>query len=274
MQENFRNLHRPGDPFVLVNVWDQGGAKVMAALGAKALATSSASHAFVLGRPDMGHVSREEALAHGSELAGATTLPVSGDFENGFGDSPEVVAETVRLAAAAGLAGCSIEDTMLPASAPYAFSDAVARIEAAADAVKDLRNAGGDFVLTARADGVMLGTYDLAEARRRIKAFSDAGADVLYVPLPGDLDAQAEICRAVDKPINALCAGPIKACSIVDFANAGVARISLGSTLARAMHQIYLDAAKCMFEAGDFSAFAHTASGEAIDALLEKANNN
>jgi len=110
----FRALHRPGAPFILANAWDGGSAAMLAALGADAIASTSAGHAFTLGKPDMGHVTRDEALAHAQDLVAATTLPVSGDFENGFGDAPETVAETVRLACEAGLAGISIEDTDLP----------------------------------------------------------------------------------------------------------------------------------------------------------------
>jgi 2-methylisocitrate lyase-like PEP mutase family enzyme len=121
----FRALHQPGNPFILANAWDAGSAKVLAALGAEALATTSAGHAFTLGRPDMGHVSRDEALSHAADIVAATNLPVSGDLENGYGDDPDTVAENVRLAAEAGLAGCSIEDTSFPTIEPYAFDLAV-----------------------------------------------------------------------------------------------------------------------------------------------------
>ena len=130
----FRALHRPGNPFILANAWDVGSARMLAALGAEAIATSSAAHAFTLGRPDGGHVTRDEALAHAQELVAATSVPVSGDFENGFGDAPETCAQTVRLAAEVGLAGISIEDTELPDSGAYAFDLAVERIRAAAAA--------------------------------------------------------------------------------------------------------------------------------------------
>ncbi|TMV79561.1 isocitrate lyase/phosphoenolpyruvate mutase family protein, partial [Thioclava sp. BHET1] len=174
---DFRALHRPGQPFILVNVWDAGSARMMAALGAQALATSSAAQAFTLGRPDGGTITRDEALAHAEMLVAATPLPVSGDLENGFGAAPETCAETVRLAAEVGLAGISIEDTALPGDAPYEFDLAVERMRAAAAAARALPR---DFMLIARADGVMLGHYGLEEALRRIRAFDAAGADGLY----------------------------------------------------------------------------------------------
>lgn len=262
----FRALHRPGDPFILANAWDQGSARMLAALGAQALGTTSAGHAFTLGKPDMGHVTRDEALAHAADLVSATPLPVSGDFENGFGHDPDTVAETVRLACEAGLAGISIEDTSLPDVTPYDRDLAVDRIRAAVSATRALPR---DFVLVARADGVMNGQYDLAEALTRIIAFDTAGADCLYVPLPPDLDGLARVCAATSKPVNGLAAGPFTKVSRDQFAAAGVARISLGSALARATHKVLLDAASAMFQSGDFSLLGG-ASGDAIDALLRK----
>ncbi|MFZ1346004.1 MAG: isocitrate lyase/phosphoenolpyruvate mutase family protein, partial [Tabrizicola sp.] len=148
----FHDLHQSGC-FVIPNPWDRGSAQMMAALGAKALATSSAAHAFTLGRTDGGTVTRDEALAHAEGLIAATRLPVSGDFENGFGDAPEDVAETVRLSGEAGLSGISVEDTqMIPGNAPYAFDLAVERIKAGAAAARALKR---PFVFCARADGVM-----------------------------------------------------------------------------------------------------------------------
>ncbi|GLQ54560.1 isocitrate lyase/PEP mutase family protein [Devosia nitrariae] len=262
-----RALHRPGEPFILANAWDAGSARMLAGLGAKALATSSAAHAFTLGRPDMGHVTREEALVHAEALVSATPLPVSGDFENGFGDAPETCAETVRLAAEVGLAGISIEDTALPAASAYPFDLAVERIRAAAAAARSLPR---DFVLVARADGVMNGTYDMDEALRRVQAFDEAGADCLYVPLPRSIEDLRRICAATAKPVNALAAGSFVNLSRSEFAALGVARISLGSSLARATHRIIHDAATAMFGAGDFSQLGQSISGSAIDALLEK----
>ncbi|MCB1518063.1 MAG: isocitrate lyase/phosphoenolpyruvate mutase family protein [Hyphomicrobiaceae bacterium] len=266
MDTSFRDLHRPSAPFILANAWDVGSARTLAALGAEALATSSAAFAFTLGLPD-GGAGREATLEHSRMLVEATPLPVSGDFENGFGDSPEAVAETVRLAAEAGLAGCSIEDTMGRGS--YPFEAAVERIEAAVEAAHNAIVATGrDFVLVARADGMLVSTYDNDEAIRRLKAFSGAGADVLYAPMPPDMEGLAAQCRAVDKPVNGLCAGRFTRYSRAEFASAGVARISLGSTLARATHKIILDAGRAMFEAGDFSALSEVAASSVVDPML------
>lgn len=261
----FRALHQKGNPFILANAWDIGSAKMLAALGAEAIATSSAAHAFTLGRPDMGQVTRDEALAHAQDLVAAVDVPVSGDFENGFGDDPDTCAETVRLAYEVGLAGISIEDTALPAATPYARDIAIERIRAACAAARALP---GDFVLVARADGVMNGQYDLAEAMARLKGYEDVGADCLYIPLPGTLDDQAAICAATDLPVNALAAGPFTQHSRSDFAKAGVARISLGSALARVTHRAIFDAAKDMFGDGDFSLLGRGISGDKVDALL------
>ena len=260
-----RELHRPGDPFVLANAWDAGSARVLAALGAQAIGTSSAAHAFTLGRPDMGHVSRDEALAHAEMLVKATPLPVSGDFENGFARDAEGVATTVHLAAAAGLGGISIEDTDLPGSGAYEFDLAVDRIAAAVQAARSLPD---DFVLLARADGVLNRSYDLDEGIRRLQAFEAAGADAVYLPMPADLDAVARICAAVSVPVNALAAGPFTRVTRQQFADAGVARISLGSALARTTHRAIVDAARAIFDDGDFSRLGNGISGTDIDAML------
>ncbi len=267
---SFRDLHVPGAPFVLGNVWDRGTARLLAALGAPALATSSAAHAFTLGLPDGGSVTRDQALAHAVDIAGATTLPVSADLENGFGHTPQDVADTVSAAARAGLAGCCIEDTALPDSAPYPFATAVARVEAGAAAARALRADGADCFFVARADGLMLGHYDLAEALARITAFADAGADGVYVPVLPDLDAVRQVCAAVSVPVNVLAVGPLARFGVAELGAAGVARISLGSTLARAAHGAILEAAQGVYRDGSFAALQNIASGERVDALLRR----
>lgn len=263
----FRALHRPGRPFILANVWDRGSARMMESLGAPALATSSAAHAFTLGRPDGGTISRQEALDHAADIASSVSIPVQGDFENGFGDDPIDVDETVRLAGAAGLAGVCIEDTMLPGTDPYPFDQAVERIKAAAAAARALP---GDFVLTARADGLLCGTYGLDEAIRRLRAFEAAGADCLYAPGPQHMDALARIAASVSAPVNGLVAGQFCNQTLEEYAAAGVARLSLGSTLARATHRVILDAAEEMFGRGRFVGLGRAASGDTIDALIER----
>ena len=262
----FRALHVPGDPFILANAWDAGSARMLASLGAEAIGTSSAAHAFTLGRADGGNVTRDEALAHAESLVAATPLPVSGDFENGFGDEPDEVAETVRLSAEVGLAGISIEDTSFPDGDAYGFDHAVDRIRAAVDAARSLP---GDFVLLARADGVLNRTYDTDEGIRRLQAFEAAGADALYLPLPPDMDELARVCRSVGRPVNALAAGPFTRVSRAEFAAAGVARISLGSALARATHRVIHDAARAMFDRGDFTPLGDGIAGGEVDRLLQ-----
>lgn len=264
----FRDMHRPGDPFVLANAWDKGSARMLVAMGACAIATSSGAHAFTLGRPDMGTISRDEALAHASDIAGAVNVPVSGDFENGFGDAPETVAETVRLAAEAGLAGICIEDTALPDKSAYGYELAVERIRAAAAAARALPR---DFMLVARADGVLTGTYDHAESLRRVLAFEEAGADGVYVPLPKTIDDLAAICAACKRPVNALAAGPTYAkLSRAEFARIGVARISLGAALARVTHRAIMEVGQPIFSNGDFSGLASALPAGDLDPLLEK----
>jgi 2-methylisocitrate lyase-like PEP mutase family enzyme len=262
----FRALHRPGDPFVLANAWDAGSARMLAALGAQAIGTTSAGYAFTLGRPDMGQVTRDEALAHAEALVAATPLSVSGDLENGYGDAPEDVAQTVRRAAEVGLAGCSIEDTALPGADAYPRAAAVQRIRAAVAAARSLAR---DFVLVARADGVMNGAYDLDEAIARVRAFEAVGADCVYVPAPGGKAELARVVAAVSVPVNALAVGPLAQLGRTQFAALGVARISLGSALARMTHRVIYDAAQAMLGQGRFDSHP-VVSGKAVDELLLK----
>ena len=262
---SFRDLHQPGNPFILANAWDLGSAKMLAGLGAQAIATSSAAHAFTLGRPDGGHITRDEALTHAADLVSAVDVPVSGDFENGFGHTPDACAETVRLSAEAGLAGISIEDAALPEDRAYPFEDAVERIRAAAAAARALP---ADFVLVARADGVMNGHYDIDEALRRIQAFDTAGADCLYVPLPKTLEDLKRVLAATNKPVNVLVAGPYAKITRQDYAAMGVARLSLGSALARVTHRAIHGASTAMFENGDFSPLTQAIAGSKVDRLM------
>jgi 2-methylisocitrate lyase-like PEP mutase family enzyme len=263
----FHDLHQQSC-FVIPNPWDRGSARMMAALGAKALATSSAAHAFTLGRPDLGGVTRDEALAHAADLIAATPRPVSGDFENGFGDSPDDVAETVRLSGEVGLSGISVEDTqMMPGNPAYPFDLAVERIKAGVAAARAL---GRPFIFCARADGVMNGTYDLPEGIRRLQAFEAAGADLLYLPVPPGKAELARVLAAVRKPVNALAAGPLKALTVAELATMGVRRISTGSQIARLTHAAIRDSVSAMLGQGSFAPLAGTANGDDIDALLLK----
>lgn len=262
--ERFWSLHQSGC-FVIPNPWDAGSARMMAGLGAQALATSSAAHAFTLGRADMG-VSRDGALAHAEALVAATPLPVSGDFENGFADDPEGVAETVRLSGGVGLSGLSIEDTRPEAGLPaYEFGQAVERVRAGVAAARAL---GRPFVFCARADGVMTGVYGLDEGIRRLQAFEAAGADLLYLPVPPDLAGLRAVLAAVTAPVNVLAAGFVKGMAVAELAALGVRRISTGSQVARLTHAAIRDAMVAMLGAGSFAPLAGTMAGDEVDALL------
>ncbi|MEO8531446.1 MAG: isocitrate lyase/phosphoenolpyruvate mutase family protein [Deltaproteobacteria bacterium] len=263
----FRDLHVPGKPFILANVWDRGSARMMAAMGAQAVATSSAAHAFTMGVPDSGRVTLDAALTHAEDIVSAVNIPVSGDFENGFADAPDRLADNVRLAARVGLAGISIEDIVPMVGSAYDFDLAVERIHAAASAARALPH---DFVLVARADGVMTGAYDMAEGLRRIRAFDEAGADCLYIPMPPSLADVAATIKATSKPVNVLIAGPYARESLATYATMGAARLSLGSALARATHRVLFDAGEAMFDDGDFTALTKGISSKDIDALLDK----
>ncbi|NIZ10800.1 isocitrate lyase/phosphoenolpyruvate mutase family protein [Pseudooceanicola sp. HF7] len=260
----FRALHQRGTPFVLANAWDAGSARMLAAMGAQAIGTSSAALAFTLGKPD-GAVTRDEALAHAQDMVAAVDLPVSGDFENGFADTPDALAETVKLAAEAGLAGISIED--IKGDNAYDRALAVERIRAAAAAARALPH---DFVLVARADGVMLDLYDMDEAMARLAGFEEAGADCLYLPGPPDWDALERIVTATELPVNVLAAGSMASYAMEDFARIGVARISLGSSLARVTHRAIIDAMSEIWEDGSFSRLKKSVSGAEVDEMLAK----
>ena len=264
--QKFHALHQQGC-FVIPNPWDIGSARMMAASGAVALATSSAAFAFTLGRPDMGRVTREEALKHAEDIVRATPLPVSGDFENGFADAPDDVAETIRLAAEVGLSGCSIEDTqMIEGNPAYDFEFAVERIKAAVDAARSLKQA---FILCARADGVMNGVYDLDEGIRRIQAFERVGADLVYIPVPPGPEELKRVVASVKAPVNALAAGPLTKLSVKEIAAIGARRISLGSMIARVTHAAIAEQMDAIMKDGDFTKLSAAASGSKINAMLE-----
>jgi 2-methylisocitrate lyase-like PEP mutase family enzyme len=227
----FQRLHAAPGAFVIPNPWNGGTARILTALGFQALATTSAVHAFSVGlRDSAGALSREEVLANAREVVEATHLPVSADLEDGFGAAPEDCAETIRLAAAAGLVGGSIEDATGRTEAPiYKFGLAVERIAAAAEAARGL-----PFVLTARADGFLHGRRDLGEVIRRLQTFEKAGAEVLYAPGLPDLDAIRTVCSTVSRPVNVVMGFSGPAYSVAELAEAGVKRISVGGSLARA----------------------------------------
>ena len=245
----FRALHDGPGAFVIPNPWDVGSALMLAGLGFQALATSSAAAASALGRRDHG-LSRGEALANARLIVDATDLPVSSDFGKGFGDAPEAVAETIRLAAEVGLVGCTIEDaTGNPDSPLYDERLAVERIAAAAEAARALRF---PFMLTARAHNLLYAAPSLDDTIRRLQAFERAGADVLFAPGLPDLAAVRAVCAAVSKPFNFMVGIQGKSFSVGELAAAGVRRISLATSLYRAAMTGFLNAAREVKDLGQF----------------------
>jgi 2-methylisocitrate lyase-like PEP mutase family enzyme len=245
----FRKLHEGPGAFIIANAWDAGSARVLAALGFTALATSSGACAGTLGRRD-GRVTREEALAHARAIVGATDLPVSADLEKGFGDAPEDAASTIRLAAAAGLVGGSIEDASGKPEQPiYDFALAVEWVAAAAEAA---RSAPLPFTLTARTENFLRGRPDLDDTIQRLQAFEKAGADVLFAPGLPDLNAVQAVCAALSKPFNFMVGIAGKSFSVAELEAAGVRRISLATSLYRAAMTGLIAAAKEVREKGTF----------------------
>jgi 2-methylisocitrate lyase-like PEP mutase family enzyme len=252
----FLALHHAAEPLLLPNPWDRGSAKLLASLGFEALATTSSGFAATLGRLD-GSVTRGEALEHAASIVDATDLPVSADLENAFAHEPAGVADTVALAAAAGLAGCSVEDfSGRPDHPIYDAALAAERIAAAAEAA---HRAPVHLVLTARAENHLHGRHDLADTIARLQAFQDAGADVLYAPGVSDLADVRELVASVDRPVNVLArpGGP----TVAELAEAGVSRISLGGALAFAALGAVVDAAREMLDAGTFAFWDQARTG-------------
>jgi 2-methylisocitrate lyase-like PEP mutase family enzyme len=245
----FRAQHESGC-FIMPNPWDAGGARMMAALGFPAVATTSSGYAFSIGRKDsQGDVTLAETLAHATLMSEATDLPVNGDFEDCYAPDAEGVGETIRLAAETGLAGVSIEDRWLGGPEPMrSFDDALVRVEAAVNAARR-----HNIVLTARADGIGKGAYGLEEAIRRLQAFDAAGADVLYAPGVKTLSDLKTLCTSVGKPVNHVIGQGLKGLSRADFAAAGVRRISLGGSFARAVNHAMRETALQVSD-GEFSA--------------------
>lgn len=248
----FRALHERDTAFIIPNPYDAGTAKLLAHLGFEALATTSAGYAFTLGKPD-NRVGREAMLKHVAEIVQATDLPVSADLEDGFGDGPETVAETVRLAAEAGLAGCSIED-MAKDGAIYEFGHAVEKVRAAVEAVRGLPFT---FTLTARCENFLVGRTDMGDTIKRLHAYQEAGADVLYAPGLRTMDEVRSVVESVDKPVNVL---PGPDMTFQDLSALRVKRISVGSGLSRVALGAFIRAANDMKETGRFN-FGKDAAG-------------
>ena len=257
--EAFQTLHQRLGAFIIPNPWNAGSARILAALGFEALATTSGGYAFNAGLLDSPQaLTRDGVLANARSIAQATDLPVSADLQNGFGDAPEACAETIRLAAEAGLAGGSIEDSTGEASKPtYDFQLAVERVAAAATAARASR-----FVLTARCENFLWGRTDLDDTVRRLQAFADAGADVLYAPGLPDLDAIRAVCSAAGKPVNVLMGLKGALYSVDQLEAAGAKRISVGGSLARAALGAFVRAAREIRENGTFT-YAENAISQA-----------
>jgi 2-methylisocitrate lyase-like PEP mutase family enzyme len=252
----FLELHRPGDPLLMPNPWDAGTARILASLGYEALATTSSGHAASTGALD-GSMTREQAIAHAATIVEATELPVSADLENCFADDPDGVAETVRLALAAGLAGCSIEDYTTRAEEPiYDLALATERVAAAAQAAH-----GGPvhLVLTARAENHLRGRDDLDDTIARLRAYGAAGADVLYAPGITDADDIRQIVAAVEQPLNVLIFPGVP--PVAELARLGVSRISVGGAFANVAFAGLLDAAIELREQGTYSFLERAAAG-------------
>ena len=254
--DHFRKLH--GGCFVIANAWDAGSARILAGLGFQALATSSGAHAGTLGRRD-GQVKRDEALAHARVIVEATQLPVSADFENCFADEPEAAAETVRLAAEVGLAGCSIEDAA--GGKLYDFNLAVERVAAAARKKK--------LLLTARAENFLRGNPDLDDTIRRLQAYEKAGADVLMAPGLPDLEAVRKVCAALSKPFNFMAGIKGKSFSVAELQAAGVKRVSLATSLWRAAMSGLIEGAREVKEKGTFGYLERSLGTPDITKLMQ-----
>ncbi len=261
----FRALHARDGIFLIPNPWDVGTARMLAALGFEALATTSAGHAFSLGQDD-NTLTREATLAHARDIVSATDLPVSADLGNGFGDDPYAVAETIRLAGATGLAGASVEDATYQETRPvYDFGLAVDRVRAAVEAAHALPV---PLVLTARAENFIVGHPDLADTIKRLQAFQDAGADVLYAPGLKTIEDVRTVVRAVDRPVNVLAGLGGAQFTMPDLAAAGVRRVSTGSALARAALGEFLRGVTEMRQTGTFGFVDRAASSKEIARLL------
>jgi 2-methylisocitrate lyase-like PEP mutase family enzyme len=261
----FRALHERGGAFIIPNPWDVGTARVLAYLGFEALATTSMGYAFSLGRRD-NTLDRRQTLAYASAIAASTALPVSADLENGFGDTPEVVAETINLAAAAGVVGGSIEDATGQADHPiYEMEHSIDRVRAAVAAVRELPFA---FTLTARAENYLHGRKDLKDTIKRLQAYQAAGADVLYAPGLATQDDIAAVVSSVDRPVNVVMGLQGVQLSLAELSAMGVKRVSVGSSLSRAALGAFLRAAREMRENGTFAYAAEAVSSKEMNVIF------
>lgn len=248
--ETFRSLHQRAEAFIIPNPYDVGTARLLAHLGFEALATTSAGYAFSVGRRD-NTVEREQVLNHLADIASATDLPVSADLGNCFGDAPEKVAETIRLAAATGIVGGSIEDMSDDKNNPiYEFEFAVERVRAAVESARALPFS---FTLTARAENYLVGRSDLADTIKRLQAYSEAGADALFAPGLTNKEDIVSLVKSLDRPVNVIMGLQGVCLSVADLSEIGVRRVSIGSALSRAALGAFLRAATEMKTHGTFT---------------------
>jgi 2-methylisocitrate lyase-like PEP mutase family enzyme len=266
----FKALHERAGLLVLPNPWDAGSAKLLAALGFEALATTSAGLAWMLGKPDgAALVTREESMRNAREIVGATGLPVAADLENGYGDDPEECALTILQAAEAGLVGGSIEDaTGGPADPIYPIGLAVERVRAA---VKAARSLPFPFILAARAENLINGRPDLSDTIRRLEAYAEAGADVLYAPGLRTKEEVSAVVKAVaPRPVNVLVGTAALRVPLEELEELGVKRVSLGSALARVAYGALMQAAEGLYREYDLGFVGETAAYATINDLLKK----
>jgi 2-methylisocitrate lyase-like PEP mutase family enzyme len=261
----FRALHARPQAFIIPNPWDVGTARMLAKLGFEALATTSAGFAFSAGLLD-NQVGRDRMLTHVSQIAAATDLPVSADLENGFGDDPKTVAETIRLAAATGIVGGSIEDSIdRPGEKVYDIGLATERIRAAVEAKRALPF---PFTLTARAENFLVGIPDLKDTIKRLQAYQEAGADVLYAPCITTREEITAIVKSVDRPVNFLMGTQPQRFTLEELSEMGVRRVSVGSALSAAALGAFLRAAREMRTTGTFTYTQEAAGFGEISKLL------
>jgi 2-methylisocitrate lyase-like PEP mutase family enzyme len=267
----FRALHEGPEPFVVANPWDAGSACLLTGLGFSALATTGAGLAYSRGVPDgENRLGRADFLDNAREIAAATTLPVSADLESGFGEKPRDVAETIRLAAAAGLVGGSVEDSTGRADEPLRpLDEAVERVAAAVAAAREL---DFPFTVTARAENFFQGRPDLDDVIRRLRAYEEAGADVLYAPALPDAEAIRAVCSAVSRPVNVLMGSPALRLSVAELGALGVRRISVGSAFARAALGALARAAEEVRTHGTFGFGADALPYHDVNALMAAAD--
>ena len=261
----FRALHDADGAFIMPNAWDAGTARILASAGFPAIATTSAGYAFSTGRRDSeAALTRTEILDNAEAIAKAIDLPVSADLEDGFGAEPEDCARTIRQAVARGLVGGSIEDATGDATRPIRdFGAAIACVVAAAEAADEQ-----PFVLTARAENFICGNPDLKDTIKRLHAYSEAGADVLYAPGLPDIDAIRTVCRELDKPVNVLMGLQGNRYSVAELSDAGAKRISVGGSFARAAMGAVIRAAREVLEKGTFDYAADAVPDATIRALM------